>query len=286
MAQRGETRVTASPEPGGERALTAAPDPVPEHLRRLGKVPGFGLWLTEPVRGAADAALLVAATPWLAAARNGDGHGVLVLPGLLADDRSTKPLRAYLKRRGYYVRGWRLGRNIGPSAAILDGLPGGLEALADRTGGTVDVIGWSMGGIFARTLARDHPDLVRQVITLGSPFGVAHGHRTRADRTYDRLAPLHAHEHERLPVRSSLAEPLAVPSTSVYSRLDGIVSWRACLTEAGDTTQNVEVRCSHLGYGFDPATLWVVADRLSQSEGRWERFDPPRALRTFYGRVS
>ncbi len=261
-----------------------ADSPVPEHLRAIGSVPSVGLWLTEPVRGVIDAALLAAATPWLAAAKNGDGHGVLVLPGLLADDRTTKPLRAYVKRRGYFVRGWRLGRNVGPSAGVLDGLPEGLRDLSERTGGPVTVIGWSMGGIFARQLAREQPDLVRQVITLGSPFGVAHGHRTRADRTYDRLKWLHA-PPDRVPQRDRLAEPVPVPSTSIYSRMDGIVSWRACLDQPAAHHQNVEVHCSHLGFGFDPATLWAVADRLAQPEGAWEPFDPPRALRRFYGRV-
>lgn len=258
--------------------------PVPEHLRDLGVIPSFGLYVTEPVRGIFDAALLAAATPWLAAAPNGDGHGVLVLPGLMADDRTTKPLRAYVRRRGYYVRGWRLGRNLGPSHAIVDGLPEALRTLAARTGGPVTLIGWSMGGIFARQLAREEPESVRQVITLGSPFGVAHGHRTRADATYDRLARLHVGP-ERLD-RERIADPVPVPSTSIYSRLDGIVAWRACLDEPSPMHQNVEVRCSHLGFGFDPATLWAVADRLHQPEDRWQEFDPPRALRSFYGKVS
>lgn len=258
---------------------------VPAHLRDVGSVPSRRLWVTEPLRAAGDAALLAAATPWLAAARNGDGHGVLVLPGLLAGDGSTKPLRAYIRRRGYRVRGWRLGRNVGPSANVLDGLPGGLRDLAELTNGPVSIIGWSMGGIYARRLAREHPELVRQVITLGSPFGVAHGHRTRADAIFERLSLFHARPTQ-VPSRALLAEPLTVPSTSVYSKLDGIVGWRSCLDEPSELHQNIEVRCSHLGFGFDPSTLWAVADRLAQREDRWEPFDPPKALRFLYGRVS
>lgn len=257
----------------------------PEYLQAVGRIPGRALWLTEPVRAVVDAGLLVAATPWLAAAKNGDGHGVLVLPGLMANDGSTKPLRAYIRRRGYYVRGWRLGRNLGPTSTILRGLPGGLRDLAETTGGPVSVIGWSMGGIFARELARSHPDEVRQVITLGSPIGVAHGHRTRADRTYNLLSGMHARGGE-FPERAQLARPVPVPSISVYSRLDGIVGWRSCLAEPSDTHQNIEVRCAHLGFGMDPATLWAVADRLAQPPDRVEPFDPPRALRAFYGSIT
>jgi pimeloyl-ACP methyl ester carboxylesterase len=277
--RRDAAEVAAQEDPDALRAK------VPAHLRDVGRVPGRALWLTEPLRAAGDAALLAAATPWLAAAKNGDGHGVLVLPGLLAGDGSTKPLRAYIRRRGYHVRGWRLGRNVGPSANVLEGLPGGLRDLAELTGGKVSVIGWSMGGIYARQLAVKHPELIRQVITLGTPFGVAHGHRTRADAMINRLSMFHARPSEVTP-REELARELPVPSTSIYSKLDGIVGWRSCLDEPSPTQQNVEVRCSHLGFGFDPATLWAVADRLAQPEDRWERFDPPRALRVFYGRVS
>ena len=247
--------------------------------------PHLGLLVSEPARAALDMGLMLAATPWLAAARRGDGHGVLVLPGLLASDGSTVTLRAFLRRRGYTVRGWRLGRNLGPRESVVDGLAGGLHSLADHTGGAVSIIGWSLGGIFARGLALDHPHLVRQVITLGSPFRISEGHRTRADRTYASLSVLHARE-TRMRAAADYGSALRVPTTSVYSRLDGIVGWRACLDEPTPIHQNVEVRCSHLGFGFDPATVWVVADRLAQREDRWEPFEAPPALRRLYGRIS
>ncbi len=256
-----------------------------QSLRALGVRPSAALYLSEPIRGAIDRAILPVASPWLRMAPRGDGHGVLVLPGLLASDASTKPLRSFLRGRGYYVRGWRLGRNLGPTEAIMEGMPGGLRDLAERTGGPVSVIGWSLGGIYARYLALEHSAHVRQVVTLGSPFGVAYGHRTHADATFGRLAGLHARS-SRVPDRSHLADPVPVPATSVYSRLDGVVAWRACLGDLGPTHQNVEVRCSHLGFGYDPATLWVVADRLSRPVGDWTPFAPPRLLRPFYGDLS
>src|SRR6202044_2055618 len=134
--------------------------------------PSAGLYLTEPARGLAELATLPLAAPWLAAAPRGDGHGVLVLPGLLASDMSTVLLRQFLRWLGYEVRGWSLGRNVGPTDAVLDELPRALAALAERRGGPVSVVGWSLGGIYARELARPHPEHVRQVITLGSPFAL------------------------------------------------------------------------------------------------------------------
>lgn len=260
---------------------TPAPEEVPFHLRELGQIPSNALYVTEPFRGLLDAALLPIAGPLLRNAPAGDGHGVLVLPGLLASDRSTAPLRRFLRDRGYYVRGWRLGRNLGPSEAILEGIPQAARDLVDRTEGPVSVIGWSLGGIYARTLALEHPHLVRQVITLGSPFGVAHGHKTRADGAFERLRIIHA--RPRLaPDRARLADALTVPSTSLYSRLDGVVPWRACIAEDTDLHQNVEVRCSHLGFGFDPASIWCVADRLAQPADDWHRFEAPKRARRLY----
>ena len=268
-------------------AAARAPEPteaLPERLRQVGALPSAALYLTEPVRGAIDLAISPLTRPVLARARRGDGHGVLVLPGLLASDGSTAPLRSWLRRRGYYVRGWRLGRNLGPSEQVLEGMPEAVRDLSERTGGPVSVIGWSLGGIYARHLALTHPESVRQVITLGSPYGVAHGHRTHADTTFDRLAWLHARPL-RVPGRAGLGDRPRVPSTSFYSRLDGVVGWRACIGEVSELHQNVEVRCSHLGFGFDAATMYAVADRLATRPDDWHPFAPPTLVRPLYGRL-
>src|SRR5580692_5697085 len=211
--------------------------------RRAAGGPGAGpallLFLTEPARGLADLAALPLAAPWLARAGRGDGHGVLVLPGLLASDFSTAPLRRFLCWLGYDVHGWELGRNQGPTEAVRDGLPLALAILAARAGGPVSLVGWSLGGIYARELAREHPDLVRHVITLGSPFAVTDLRRSRAD---------------------------------------GIVCWQNCIEPETALHQNVAVRCSHLGFGVDPATLWLIADRLAAPAGQPGRFRPPAWL--------
>ncbi len=242
--------------------------------------PSAGLFLSEPVRGVARLATLPLAAPWLAAAPRGDGHGVLVVPGLMASDTSTALLRRFLRRLGYEVRGWDLGRNLGPTDAVLDGLPRALTALADAAGGPVTVVGWSLGGIFAREMGRRHPGQVRDVIALGSPFALTDPRQSRAEGAY--RSHSHRHAGGRVPPREQIARPIGVPSTAVFSRRDGVVSWEACVEPETALHENVEVRCGHLGFGTDPATLWLIADRLACPPGRRHRFRPPRLLRPLY----
>jgi pimeloyl-ACP methyl ester carboxylesterase len=256
----------------GDAAWTAADKP--------GGAPAMRLLLTEPARSLADLATLPLAASWLSFAPRGDGHGVLVLPGLLASDASTVVVRRFLRRLGYQARGWDLGRNHGPTDEVLDKLPARLAALAALTRGPVSIIGWSLGGIYARELARQRPEQVRRVITLGSPFALTHGQRSHADRAYERRSTSHA--NGRVPTREQVSRPIGVPSTAVYSRRDGIVAWRACVEPETDLHQNVEVRCAHLGFGMDHATLWLIADRLSLPAGDRSKFRPPGALRSLY----
>jgi pimeloyl-ACP methyl ester carboxylesterase len=210
-------------------------------------------YATEPLRAVLEGGALAAGLPLLRFAPRGEPHPVLVLPGLLASDVSTTVLRGWLGRLGYRVVGWDLGRNRGPTPQVVTGLRRLLDRLTAEHRGPVSVVGWSLGGIFARGLAARSPDQVRQVVTLGSPFAAAEG---ALDDTAGR-------------------RPLPVPSTSVYSREDGIVDWRACLQEVGPASENVAIRGSHLGLGHNPAALWVVADRLAQPAGRWRPFQPP-----------
>jgi pimeloyl-ACP methyl ester carboxylesterase len=242
--------------------------------------PPLWLLLTEPARGIAEFATLPLSVPWLSLVPSGDGHGVLVLPGLLATDSSTLVLRGFLRRLGYAVHGWNLGRNLGPTEAVLDELPRDLAQLAESTGGPVSVIGWSLGGIYARELARRQPELVRRVATLGSPFTLTDPRQSRADAAYRRRSHLHA--DDRLPSPEEVARPIGVASTAVYSRRDGIVAWQACVEPETPLHENVEVRCAHLGFGVDPATLWLVADRLAVPAGQHTKFRPPAPLRRLY----
>jgi hypothetical protein len=242
--------------------------------------PASWLYLTDPARAAAEYGLLMAALPLRQLLPVGDGHPVLVLPGLLADDVSTWTLRRILRDLGYRAHGWRLGRNLGPTAATVTGLQNRLRDLSLRYDSAVSVIGWSLGGIYARGLARDTPSAVRQVITLGSPIRMSHENQSHAGRAFNRYAHLHV-VPRRLPLESGFGA-LPVPATSIYSRYDGIVAWQACLDPPSAQAENIAVVGSHLGFGHNPAVVWAIADRLAQPIGQWAPFRPPRALRPLY----
>jgi pimeloyl-ACP methyl ester carboxylesterase len=248
-----------------------------EVARQLDDGPALPLYLTEPGRAVGDYGLYLAALPLISRLPRGDGHPVLVLPGLLADDISTRTLRAVLRRLGYDAQGWGLGRNIGPTAACVNGTRDLLTHLSDKHQRPVSLIGWSLGGIFARDLARQSPESVRQVITLGSPFRLARNSQSRATKVFDRFSHLHV-EHRTLPLESE-SIPLTVPATSIYSHYDGIVHWQTCLNTPGERCENIAVMASHLGLGHHPASIWAVADRLAQREGAWTPFRAPRFLR-------
>jgi pimeloyl-ACP methyl ester carboxylesterase len=248
-----------------------------EVARQLDDGPALPLYLTEPGRAVGDYGLYLAARPLISRLPRGDGHPVLVLPGLLADDISTRTLRAVLRRLGYDAQGWGLGRNIGPTAACVNGTRDLLAHLTDKHQRPVSLIGWSLGGIFARDLARQSPESVRQVITLGSPFRLARNSQSRATKVFDRFSHLHV-EHRTLPLESE-SIPLTVPATSIYSHYDGIVHWQTCLNTPGERCENIAVMASHLGLGHHPASIWAVADRLAQREGAWTPFRAPRFLR-------
>jgi len=245
--------------------------------------PPFLLYSTELWRSSIDAWATAAWAPILATAPRGDRHPVLVLPGFMTNDRWTTGLRASVRSLGYHAHGWRLGRNIGPTDHILNGLTTRLDHLADRYGEPVSLLGWSLGGIYARRLARQSPDKVRQVITLGSPIRLQRHDQSWASPLFNRYAAQHA-EELGLPLERDTA-PLTVPATSIYSRLDGIVAWQTCLDLPGKNAENIAVWSSHFGFGHNPAALWAVADRLAQPADRWHRFSSPALLRAAYPTV-
>jgi pimeloyl-ACP methyl ester carboxylesterase len=262
-----------------DRSVTAVEAMV---FERADDAPPLSWYLTDPARAVWEYGLFIASGPLMSALPRGDGHPVLVLPGLMAGDSSTRPLRGVLRRLGYHVHGWRLGRNIGPTAQAVNGMRARLDDLSERHGRPVSVLGWSLGGIFARELARRSPHAVRQVITLGSPFRLARHNQSRAHRVFERYSHLHVERWE-LPLEHG-SGPLEVPATSIYSKLDGIVAWRACLDEPGPRAENIAILGSHFGLGHHPAVIWAVADRLAQPEGEWEPFRAPTLLRAAFPR--
>src|SRR4051812_48848911 len=135
------------------------------------------------------------ALPLLSLAPRGDGHPVLVLPGLVASDTSTRPLRHFLKSRGYAVSGWRQGRNLGLRQGVQQAMVDLVHELNDTHGRKVSLIGWSLGGLYARQLAKMMPGRVRSVITLGSPFA-APPKATNAWRVYEMASGRRADEED------------------------------------------------------------------------------------------
>ena len=244
--------------------------------------------LLEP-RALFEAALLPASLPLLLQAPRGDGHPVLLLPGFLADEKSLIALKLFLMRKGYDVRTWGLGRNVGFQSKYVKVLPQKIRHLHHKTGRKVSLVGWSLGGVFALLGAQEATECVRSVITLGSPVSmdregsqtpsivkalyrlVAHPHGSAAHAMQPRAKDLR--EHKRLPI----------PTTCLYSLSDGVVPPQEATID-GDLAlhENIRVPGSHVGLGFNGVVLAIVADRLAQPEDAWQPFNPSGILRRVY----
>lgn len=235
--------------------------------------PNRFLQYTDPSRALFDFASFYAMRPMLSGLPSGDGHGVLVLPGFMASDYSTGPMRNLLTELGYDVVGWDLGRNVRVDNARVEAMKDCVDALYERTGRKISIVGWSLGGVFARELAKMMPDKVRLVISLGSPISDDRDH-TIAAKLFELL-----NGDEPEPVRegrfTNLGEAPPVPTTSILTKADGVVHWRGSVQEPGEQTENIEVFASHCGLGVNPSVMIAIADRLAQPEGEWEPFRVP-----------
>lgn len=240
--------------------------------------PPLSFSLLEPGRAVFEFATLPLAYALLPFVPKGDGHPVIALPGFYATDGSMYPLRKYLERHGYDTRPWELGRNTGPG-----NLGENLELLHDRvmevhkeTGRKVSLIGASLGGIMAREAAKQFPEDVRQVITLGSAFAgppeasAAHS-LIKAVLSEDAFSRL-SEEFEDL-LTSMSEPPKGVPTTSIFTKTDGVVNWRGCVEQPSPLTDNIEVYSSHVGLPTNAPVMYLLADRLSQPEDAWKPFD-------------
>ena len=242
------------------------------------------LWLAE-YRSLWEFGFSLAAAPLLLNAPRGDGHPVLVLPGFLVSDISTTVLRRYLSRLGYDAHGWELGRNLGGIARMRTKLRERLTEIHQRTGKKVSLVGWSLGGVYARDLALAMPDVVRSVVTLGSPFSRS-PHASNISDVYEFVSGEGPWDHgDETPHEfDAIRESLPVPATSIWSKVDGIVSWRASVLRADERSENIEViGASHVGLGGNAAVLWAVADRLALPEGTFVPFAPGGPFAIAYG---
>ncbi len=204
----------------------------------------------------------------VATASRGDGHAVLVLPALLKSDASTAYLRRHLDQLGYDAHGWRLGTDIGPTDKALDGSERRLRELRRRHGRKVSLVGHSMGGLIAREIAKRSPESVRQVVTLCSPFRPPIA--SNVELAFRLFAPWHS---RRVPeLWATIAEPPPVPTTAVYTRSDGVVSWQSCCDAPAFEHESVEVTGCHTTMARNAGALRVIADRLAQPEGAWRPY--------------
>jgi pimeloyl-ACP methyl ester carboxylesterase len=246
-----------------------APEPVADNSNL--SPPHWGLIALE-FRAPWEFAAVLPAAPALARAPRGDGHSVIVFPGLAAADGTTYPLRGYLEALGHRTQGWAQGFNFGPRAGVLERAKEQIAQVFELTGKKVSLIGWSLGGIYARELAKEMPEAVRCVITLGTPFA-AGPKSTNAWRLFELTSGRSIErEHEKFDLPT--APP--VPTTSIYSRTDGVVAWQGSIqapSPHNPHTENIEVLASHVGMGLNPSAWWAVADRLAQLEGQWSRFE-------------
>ena len=234
--------------------------------------------------------LLPAAWPWLRGTPKGDGHPVLLLPGLAAGDATLIPLAAFLRSRGYAVETWGFGRNRGFNRKFAAALEQKVRYMQHRAGRKISLIGWSLGGVFAFDMAHRLPGCVRGVYSLGSPMRLS-TERVEAPLAvkvlYRWLAhPLGPVAHMAMSRARLLEKAPPVPSTCIYSATDGVVPAHAAVIDAGQMEhENLPVPGSHLGLGINPLVMWMLADRLAQEEGRWAPFVPRGAFARVYKRL-
>ncbi|MDP2291400.1 MAG: alpha/beta hydrolase [Actinomycetota bacterium] len=210
-------------------------------------------------RALLDGAELLLRTPSLARVRKGDGHSVIVLPGFGASDMSTALLRRFLSSKGYDVQGWGLGTNHG---RVIDLLPMVLHLVRTTAArsGRVSLVGWSLGGVLAREAARELPNQVRRVITMGTPV-VGGPKYTQTARTFQARGVDLDHVERMIDERE--LRPITVPITAIYSHNDGVVDWRACIDRVTPGVEHIRVRATHLGMGASAEVFRIVAHRLA-----------------------
>jgi pimeloyl-ACP methyl ester carboxylesterase len=224
--------------------------------------PSFVLLGTEPIRAAFEYAAMRSMSR--SALPPGDGHSVVFFPGLGADQRSTRPLRDFCDSLGYETHDWGRGINRGPQGDVdrwLRELAFDVDDMTAGNRGRMSLIGWSLGGIYAREIAKVLPRRVRNVVTLGTPFA-GNGHQTNVGWAYRLLngRPLKAEPAMLQRLRTAPA----AHTTSIYSRSDGVVAWQACINEALPHVANVEVSGSHCGLGWNRQAMAAVAQALAR----------------------
>lgn len=244
----------------------STPDDVPA------ATPPNRFWTFAEGRAMFELGAFYASRMMLSGLPSGDGHSVIVMPGFMASNSSTVPMRGLLEDLGYDAHGWDSGRNVRISEELIDRLETQIDRLHRVSERPVSLIGWSLGGVLARELAKLHPDKTRLVISLGSPISDDRNH-TNAARLFkffngDEPDNIRGGQFTGLDV----APP--VPTTSILTKTDGVVHWRGSVQAPGKhPTENIQVYASHCGLGVNPSVMIAIADRLAQAEGDWMPFE-------------
>ncbi len=226
----------------------------------------------------------IASAPLFKHMAKGDGHPVLVLPGLAASDISTIPMRRFLKKRGYQPYAWEQGRNLGLRDQVLENMLAKVDEIFTEHKCKLSIVGWSLGGIFARELAKLRPEKIRFVISLGSPHS-GNPKASHATRFYEFVA---GHSVKEPPLQTTLSQAPPVPTTSIYSKTDGVVAWQNChqrkpnCPKKTKQVENIRVEGSHTGLGVNPSVLFIIAERLAQNEDGWKPFVNKGARKIFF----
>ena len=234
------------------------------------------IWTLSEGRAMFEFGAFYAMRPFMTGLPQGDGHAVMTLPGFMATNSSTIPMRGLLSSLGYDAHGWDSGRNLRVNEELITKLEDQLDRLYDQSGGKVSLIGWSLGGVLARELAKLKPEKVRLVMSLGSPISDDRNH-TNAARLFKFF---NGEEPEQIRDGQFRGLDIAppVPTTSVLTKTDGVVHWRGSVQHpdkaSGSPTENIRVFASHLGLGVNPSVMIAIADRLAQPEGQWAPFEP------------
>ena len=264
------------------------PDPYCNSFRPMAiKKPHLAYALLE-FRAPMEALALSVLLPLLKKAPQGDGQPVLVLPGFMTGDNATFMLRRYLEEQGFSTLAWELGRNPGLRQDVYLSLERRVDDIYAKYGQKVSIVGWSLGGLYARILGHRLSSKVRQVITIGTPFALD------SKVSMDEVAvsgPILKLYHKMNPniEADSLVNgepvwesPPPVPSSAIYSEDDGVASWRYCIDDVAERTENIRIVGSHMGLTHNPLVLYALADRLAQPVNQWRPFHANGYFRFFY----
>lgn len=241
------------------------------------------------LRAPFEALTLSGCMPLLRKVPKGDGQPVLIIPGFMTGDNATFVMRRYLNEQGFATYAWGQGRNPGLRFDIYEKLEQQIEEIYEAEGQKVSIVGWSLGGLYARILGHKLPSKVRQVITLGSPFALNNTFATDevgvsgpVIKLYERLNP-NLKTDPLVNGEPIWETPPPVPSTAIYSEDDGIASWRYCVDNVAERAENIRIFGSHMGLTHNPFAFYAIADRLSQPMQKWQPFEAKGYMRFFYG---